>query len=678
MPLLRMTGDGRQRALEWTRRVCLVVLLGLLYAIGTADQVNIAQSVTSVTRGPYLQVGTPTDVTVRWRTDVPTDSQVQYGTTPGTLTSAESDATVTTEHEITLSSLTPDTTYYYAVGTSTAVLAGDDPDHFFLTAPPSGTDKPTRLWVLGDSGTANANARSVRDAYLAHTGPAHTDLWLMLGDNAYPDGTDAEYQAAVFDMYPTMLRKSVLWPTLGNHDGHTADSATQSGPYYDIFTLPTNGEAGGLASGTEAYYSFDYGDIHFVSLNSIDVDRSTSGPMMTWLENDLAFTDKQWIIAFWHYPPYSKGSHDSDTSSSLTKMRENALPILEALGVDLVLTGDSHSYERSFLIDRHYGTSDTLTAGMILDGGDGREDGDGAYSKTGGFAPNDGAVYVVAGSSGQISGGSLDHPVMYISLNLLGSLVLDINGSRLDAAFVDPSGTVSDHFTIIKGPDIFPPTLLSAEAVGNNTTVRVAFSERLDVSSAENPGNYAIDNAITVIQARLAPDGRTIALTTSPLIEGLPYTLTVNNVSDLAGNPIDSNTQTTFTFVNSVTMQAQVAATADDAEEDASGGMSMSSSDLELIYDKGEQTVGIRFAAVGIPAGATILDASMQFQVDEPSSDATALTIEGEATDHALPFSSSNSNISSRPRTMARVRPRRIPPTRTSRPCRPTASRLRY
>ena len=69
--------------------------------------------------------------------------------------------------------------------------------------------------------------------------------WLMLGDNAYSDGTDAEYQDAVFDMYPSLLRQTVVWPTLGNHDGHSADSDTLTGPYYGIFTLPKSGVAGG-------------------------------------------------------------------------------------------------------------------------------------------------------------------------------------------------------------------------------------------------------------------------------------------------------------------------------------------------------------------------------------------------------------------------------------------------
>ena len=80
------------------------------------------------------------------------------------------------------------------------------------------TRKPTRVWVIGDSGTANANAAAVRTPTSSTPGPAPTDLWLMLGDNAYTTGTDAEYQAAVFDMYPRFLQQCVLWPTLGNHD----------------------------------------------------------------------------------------------------------------------------------------------------------------------------------------------------------------------------------------------------------------------------------------------------------------------------------------------------------------------------------------------------------------------------------------------------------------------------
>ena len=68
-----------------------------------------------------------------------------------------------------------------------------------------------------------------------------------------------------------------------------------------------------------------------------------------------------------------------------------------------------------------------------------------------GTSSHEGAVYAVAGSSGKISGGPLDHPAMFISLNRLGSMVLDFDGNRLDAVFLDDLGAVGDSFTVIKG-----------------------------------------------------------------------------------------------------------------------------------------------------------------------------------------------------------------------------------
>jgi hypothetical protein len=100
------------------------------------------------------------------------------------------------------------------------------------------------------------------------------------------------------------------------------------------------------------------------------------------------------------------------------------------------------------LLAGHYGTSDTLTGAMMVDSGDGREGGDGAYSKPGSTA--EGAVYLVAGSSGKTSSAALDHPAMYISLLELGSVVLDVDDARLDAIFLDDSGSVQDSFTIRK------------------------------------------------------------------------------------------------------------------------------------------------------------------------------------------------------------------------------------
>jgi len=432
----------------------------------------------SVVRGPYLQSGSPDGIVIRWRTDVPTDSRVVFGLDPAALSQSVEEFDLKTEHVVTLSGLAPESRYYYGIGTTAAILAGGDADHSFVTAPLPGAARPYRIWIIGDSGTGDANAAAVRDAYLNLNGDRHTDVWLMLGDNAYNEGTDEDYQRAMFEMYPSLLRQTVVWPVLGNHDGVSADSHDQSGVYYDIFTLPTQGEAGGLASGTEAFYSFDYGNIHFIALDSFDTYRLMGGAMMNWLELDLAATDQEWIIAFWHHPPYSKGSHDSDAEDFLVQMRENAVAVLDDFGADLTFTGHSHDYERSYLIEGHYGLSETLVEGMKVDGGDGREDGDGVYRKLNPGEPHAGMVHTVAGNASLVTGGSLDHPVMFISYNVLGSVVLDVDAGRLDATFLDSTGQVLDYYTLLKGALPQPPVAdFSAWPTHGEAPLTVGFTD---------------------------------------------------------------------------------------------------------------------------------------------------------------------------------------------------------
>ena len=442
-----------------------LTLFGLTWTAGTRVTARgVHRQTASLTRLPYLQLGTPASMRLLWRTDLATDSRVRFGAAPNALNTVADNAAVTTEHTVTLMGLMPNTTYYYSVGTTAgAVLAGGDANHVFVTAPAVGSTAPLRVWVLGDAGRANAEQRAVRDAYYAFNGTQRTNLWLMLGDNAYLNGTDDEYQAGLFDVYPTMLRQSVLWPAIGNHDTADSTNPPPTLPYFQIFELPQQAEAGGVASGTELYYSYNYANIHFVSLDAMVSPRTPPSAMLTWLQNDLAQNTQDWLIAYWHHPPYSKGSHDSDTEANLVEMRANVLPILESYGVDLVLSGHSHAYERSFLIDGHYGLSTTFTNAMKKNGGDGRPGGNGAYTKaTRGPSAHEGAVYVVAGTSGITSGGSLNHPAMYTSLNQLGSLVLDISGNQLDAKFVRETGAVDDSFTITKGTGANPPPTITA------------------------------------------------------------------------------------------------------------------------------------------------------------------------------------------------------------------------
>jgi hypothetical protein len=422
----------------------------------------------ALTRGPYLQRSGADSIVIRWRTDIASDSRVDFGTNLPALDQATNLSPITSEHIVTLANLLPDSKYYYAISSGGSLLAPANSNQFFLTHPLPGTPKPVRVWVVGDAGTKNANQAAVRDAFYNFNGTNIVHAWLQLGDNAYDNGTDAEYQAAVFNMYPALLARSVTWPTLGNHDTAQSTTYLDTYPYFDIFTLPAAGECGGVPSGTAHYYSFDLGMVHFICLDSMTADRSTNGAMATWLRCDLAVTTNRWIVAYWHHPPYSKGSHDSDPggpgyNTQMGEMRANYLPILEAGGVDLVLCGHSHSYERSYLLNGHYGSSSSLTSNMILQSGSGREtNGSGAYLKPDGLGEKPlgyrGSVYAVAGSSGQTSGGTLNHPAMYYSENSLGSMILDFKSNRLDAVFLRETGATNDWFSILK-EGTHPPRL---------------------------------------------------------------------------------------------------------------------------------------------------------------------------------------------------------------------------
>ncbi|MBM4152690.1 MAG: hypothetical protein FJ220_04105, partial [Kiritimatiellaceae bacterium] len=213
-----------------------------------------------------------------------------------------------------------------------------------------------------------------------------------------------------------------------------------------------------------------------------------------------AATTRRWIIACWHQPPYTKGSHDSDIEEQLIWARENLLPLLEASGVDLVLGGHSHSYERSRFIDGFYATPTLADSGTTIDNGDGQVHGDGAYGKD--YGGHRGAVYAVAGSSGKLSGGPLDHPVMFRSLNQLGSMIISIDGNRLDAKFINHLGVIEDQFRIEKGPLVTLSTLIPDAAEYGPVTGKISVARS---GSTTNPLNVQLEISGTAPETRYAP-----------------------------------------------------------------------------------------------------------------------------------------------------------------------------
>lgn len=448
-------------------------------------------------RIPYLQRGTSTSMHVVWRSAAAEPTRVCWGTSASSLGNAAGSGASEIDHDVEITGLTPRSAYFYATARAscTAATSGDARDTF-TTSPSPGARVPFRLWVVGDSGTGDAAERGVRDAMLAYVGAHAPDLMLHMGDIAYTSGTTAQFDSGFFGPYADILRHTPSWPTLGNHEGISSRSSTQTGPYYEAYSLPADASAGGVPSGTEAYYSFDYANAHFVVLNSQDVSRSPAGAMLTWLESDLSANIADWTVAYFHHPAYTHGTHDSDTETQLVEMRENALPILEAHGVDVVLAGHSHAYERSHLVQGAFDTP-TTAAGHIVDPGDGRLDGDGAYHSGAG-----GTLYVVAGHGGASTGGTLDHPLMFFSEAQHGSCIVDVDGDTLTLTNVRTDGMTTDHVT------------LTHAGVGPTMDAGVASPDAGPGLDASRPGDAALDDAALARDA--AGDAAGADATTAP------------------------------------------------------------------------------------------------------------------------------------------------------------------
>jgi hypothetical protein len=136
----------------------------------------------------------------------------------------------------------------------------------------------------------------------------------------------------------------------------------------------------------------------------------------------------------------------------MIEMRERFLPLLESHGVDLVLAGHSHSYERSIYLDGHYGFSESFDPALhAVDAGDGDPEGDGPYRRPQCSGESRGAVYAVVGSSSKNGRELGSHPVMAVGIDYEGALLVDVDGDRLDATWIDRDGVPGDRFRIVRG-----------------------------------------------------------------------------------------------------------------------------------------------------------------------------------------------------------------------------------
>lgn len=433
-----------------------------------------------VLRQPYLQVVTPTSITVRWNTGDSIEGKVHYRLSSDTLTNTIIESEPVTFHEVTITGLTPDSRYYYSIDT----IQGSA-EQYFITSPLPGNKEQVRIWVISDFGQTSTSQNEVRmqtvDRWKTFNGNSyHANFVLSLGDQTEND-TQEELQQTYFNHLDKVLLNSPLFTIEGNHDFY--DNFTN---YKKTFSIPSNGEAGGYPSQSPDYYSFDYANIHIVCLSTEIND--INGPQLAWLRNDLKNIDKDttdWLIACLHRPFHSGGYHPTDASSTAQKQRDYWLKELENYGVDLILQGHNAIYERSFLIDNLTGITTDLNDANIIDRGNGRTDGDGAYNKVIGLNPHNGTVFIEVAPGGDATNKNSNYQIFsysYSGYDIEGSVVIDVDGAnRMNVFFLCNTPYAKDNYLW----DYF--TINKSESTSSATPGAEHIPDNLQISAYPNP-----------------------------------------------------------------------------------------------------------------------------------------------------------------------------------------------
>ena len=253
------------------------------------------------------------------------------------------------------------------------------------TPPAPGSGARARFAVLGDSGTGSdeqhALAQRIRGLDL--------DAILFVGDIAYPEGAHEELQSRFFGVYRDIFRRVPVYAAIGNHE-HESDGAL---PFERALVLP----------GNERFYSFDWASVHFVVLDTNHIGEAQA----RWLDRDLAASSQRIRVVLGHHPPVTSARRGPN--QAYVKW---FVPILERHGVELVISGHEHHYERS--------------------------------------VPLHGVTYVVSGGGGAdlYPVGRSWHTEQARSVHHF--LILEVEGSRLTSSAVDITGRVFDRFSIAR------------------------------------------------------------------------------------------------------------------------------------------------------------------------------------------------------------------------------------
>lgn len=382
---------------------------------------------------PYVMKITPTSARVAWvsQGDVPDGGVTIVGdATVHAPKLTKLPDTICRMHSVVLEGLQPGRAYEYRVS-----CGGQEVHGSFQTAP--GGPAPFTFCVIGDTQSYNPGLQPLLD----NMARENAELIVHVGDITDRGDMWGEWKASFFDPGWGYLQKAVFAPAYGNHDG---------GRYFPLLLdLP------------KFWYSFDYGDAHFVILDSYGGGAGGPGraAQLKWLKDDLAANKQKWTFVALHVPMVA-------TSSDVKWFgKDDFLPLLEQHGVDIVFSGHHPHYRRYWPIGRR------------------------------GESP---ILHITTGGGGGPIGGSMPSPILAEGVNVNHYTKVHIDGDRLLLTAHAITGDVIDRFEINKqsGPADaakFGPAVETAEAERIVSTYQALLSDKtyemqLWTATAPQPG----------------------------------------------------------------------------------------------------------------------------------------------------------------------------------------------
>ena len=404
---------------------------GNLSTAGAKSVTTLAATDVQVARGPYVQRVDAQSARVVWRTNIPASSNLGYS--DGVNSYTVQDPVLRTDHSVLIGPLPSLARITYTLNYPTPKGGS------FTTC--SGSPANLALDAAGDMGGGNAPEKSIASLIAAD----HPDLIAAMGDDVYPTGADQDYAARFFTPYASALAGSAFFTTFGNHEYYSPGGADAR----RAWSQP----------GSKSSFSFDCSGVHIAVVDNYQ-PYGPGSAQYNWLANDLSTTTQPWKIVVMHIPPYS---------SSTTGPSPGSAGVLNTLfeksGVQLVLGGHSHNYERTKVIN---GVT------YMVDGGGGN--GLNVFSGT----PPSWSAYRAAEYS-------------YLRLKISASQILGTE--------IRQDGTTGDGFTIAGTAPVLPDTVIDTAPPAQTSQTSATFS----FHSTQTPASF-----------QCQVDGATPAVCTNP------------------------------------------------------------------------------------------------------------------------------------------------------------------